>query len=132
MKTVEEIDALKRNWYDDPCWDIYDTEGFEDHYNQLFDYQTECEREWQNKNDEQNKLGANQLGLTVVDYLLYADLNYRTKNSSDHAKKLLLHYFNFNINIDSDMRGEIESIVDSIVDAAVNKISAELLLQKNK
>jgi len=33
MKTVEEIDALKRNWYDDPCWDIYDTEGFEDHYN---------------------------------------------------------------------------------------------------
>jgi len=132
MKTRAEIDALKRNWYDDPCWDIYDSEGFEDHYNELFDYQTECEREWRNKTNERNKLLADQLGLSVADYLRYEDYNYRSKNASDDAKKLLLHYFSICINLDDDMRGEIKGLVDSIVDAAVNKVSAELLLQKNK
>jgi hypothetical protein len=30
-KTSEEIDALKSQWRADPCWDIWTTEGFEDH-----------------------------------------------------------------------------------------------------
>jgi polyhydroxyalkanoate synthesis regulator phasin len=35
MKTPEELDELKRNWEEDPCWDLEDTEGFEDHYLEL-------------------------------------------------------------------------------------------------
>jgi len=31
MKSEQEITALKVNWKSDPCWDIEDTEGFEDH-----------------------------------------------------------------------------------------------------
>lgn len=39
----EEIEELKRNWSIDPCWDIEDTEGFEDHKTELKLYRLECE-----------------------------------------------------------------------------------------
>jgi len=31
--TPEQIQKLKDNWSQDPCWDIEDTEGFEAHKN---------------------------------------------------------------------------------------------------
>lgn len=34
-RTAAEIVELKRNWLNDPCWDIEDTEGFEYHYMEL-------------------------------------------------------------------------------------------------
>ena len=51
MKTREEIDNLKANWYSDPIWDLYTTEGFEDHEQELREYQAKCELEWKQKND---------------------------------------------------------------------------------
>jgi hypothetical protein len=47
-KTSEEIDALKSQWRADPCWDIWTTEGFEDHEQELREYQAKCELEWKN------------------------------------------------------------------------------------
>lgn len=37
-KTREELEALKDNWLKDPCWDIEDTEGYEDHIEELLDF----------------------------------------------------------------------------------------------
>ena len=46
MKTKLEIDALKRSWERDPCWDIEDTEDFEEHREELLAYRKEKEAEW--------------------------------------------------------------------------------------
>lgn len=35
MKTEEELDDLKSNWSKDPWWEIEDTEGFQDHREEL-------------------------------------------------------------------------------------------------
>jgi len=43
MKTREEVEALKNEWLQDPCWDIDDTEGFEDYRDELAAYQAEVE-----------------------------------------------------------------------------------------
>ena len=45
-KTREEIEALKRSWHIDPCWDIEDTEGFEAHKEELWSYHNECRQKW--------------------------------------------------------------------------------------
>jgi hypothetical protein len=42
-KTKEEIQALKDNWIKDPCWDIEDTEGFEEHKDALRAYRLDLE-----------------------------------------------------------------------------------------
>jgi hypothetical protein len=44
-KTLEEIEKLKRDWKDDPCWDIEDTVGFEEHKEELLDFRLKVEAE---------------------------------------------------------------------------------------
>lgn len=38
MKTREEEEDLKQNWVNDPCWDIEETEGFEEYREELSDF----------------------------------------------------------------------------------------------
>lgn len=45
-KTLAEINELKRSWLNDPCWDIYATEGFEEHEVELRQFQAEQEKIW--------------------------------------------------------------------------------------
>lgn len=45
MKTSEEIENLKTQWKQDPCWDIEDTEGFEDHKDELIAFRVKHEEE---------------------------------------------------------------------------------------
>jgi hypothetical protein len=46
MKTRQEVEALKRNWLNDSCWDIYETEGFEEYRDELRVFQINMEQEW--------------------------------------------------------------------------------------
>lgn len=46
IRTNEEVTALKSQWKDDPLWDIEDTEGFEEHREELVEFRLECEAEW--------------------------------------------------------------------------------------
>lgn len=65
-KTFEEIQDLKSNWRADPCWDLYETEGFEEHREELKKYQEKCEKEWEERIQEEElnlKLKAEGLGL---------------------------------------------------------------------
>lgn len=48
-KTPEEIEHLKASWLKDPCWDIEDSEGFEEHHAELLAYRLECEAKWNAK-----------------------------------------------------------------------------------
>lgn len=45
-KTEEEIQALKRNWEGDPCWDLEGTEGFEAHREELQAHRLKMEKHW--------------------------------------------------------------------------------------
>lgn len=45
-RTRDEIEELKRNWRNDPCWDIEYTDGFEAHYDELKSFHEECDAEW--------------------------------------------------------------------------------------
>lgn len=44
-KTAEEVEALKRNWLYDPCWDIEDTPGFEEYAPTLKRWREQVEEE---------------------------------------------------------------------------------------
>jgi hypothetical protein len=63
MKTRKEIDHLKANWTHDPCWDLADTEGFEDHREELLDYQTKMQEQWVLHREGEKRARANRMGL---------------------------------------------------------------------
>jgi hypothetical protein len=46
MATIEELESLKRDWLNDPCWDIEDTEGFEDHREELLMFSDQEHQKW--------------------------------------------------------------------------------------
>lgn len=62
MATRVEIESLKKQWRHDPIWDIYDTEGFEDHRDELKQYQDEIEAEWKVQREKETADLAIELG----------------------------------------------------------------------
>ena len=43
-RTAEDIQKLKDDWLKDPCFDLYDAEGFEEHRTELLSFQNSHER----------------------------------------------------------------------------------------
>ena len=66
LKTREDVEKLKYNWFRDPIWDIETTEGFEEYHDELLAYRKECEARWEKKwqeEQEAEKAEAEKLGL---------------------------------------------------------------------
>lgn len=55
IKSRKEIEELKRQWENDPCWDLYDTEGFEEYMEELKEHQERMESIWDKKIKEKEK-----------------------------------------------------------------------------
>lgn len=45
-RTPQEIQKLKQDWANDPCWDLEDTEGFEAHREELKEFSDFKTRSW--------------------------------------------------------------------------------------
>lgn len=43
--TIEDVKKLKADWSRDPCWDIEDTEGFEEFHDELLEFRIAKEKE---------------------------------------------------------------------------------------
>jgi len=65
MKTHTEIIELKRQWENDPCWDIETTEGFEDHKQELLEHRVMKEYEWKLKEEERLEPKARKMGCSI-------------------------------------------------------------------
>lgn len=87
--TAEDLQALKDNWFNDPCWDIEDTEGFEEYKEELLTFRKEQEAKWKAQQYEKQiqriKLMENETGITVpvAQHLFtFAEIEKNVKNSS--------------------------------------------------
>lgn len=72
MATRKEIEDLKHNWNGDPCWDIEDTEGFEDHKEELELHRYKMQEKWRESYDNELKKYANKIGAgsqKLADYI---------------------------------------------------------------
>lgn len=63
-KSKKEIEALKKEWEIDPCWDIEDTEGFEEHREELLGFRKALEAKQVRKRVEEAKVLAREWGLS--------------------------------------------------------------------
>lgn len=82
MKTKEEVEKLKADWRYDPIWEIEDTEGFEEHREELIAYRKEMEALWDKQHKEKLEKLANKMGIPG-NYVLTAyidSLEYRIES----------------------------------------------------
>lgn len=70
-KSFYEVKTLKENWKSDPIWDIEDTEGFEDHKQELLAFRLEMEASWIKQKEERLQKRAAELECSVrlVEYI---------------------------------------------------------------
>ena len=73
MATQEQIEQLKANWKSDPCWDIQDTEGFEEHKAELVNFATAVHKEWKRMEDERKAAKCAKLGGISTELLDYIE-----------------------------------------------------------
>ena len=92
IKTPEEIEALKWNWVNDPCWDIEDTEGFEAHHDELARFRQEREAVWEAKRQSLLAAKADELGIPgnfrLAQYVM--NLEWRLKGLEEKLDNM--HY----------------------------------------
>lgn len=65
-RTREDLDVLKAQWAEDPCWDIENTEGFESHCDELLAFRTVTEAEWARERRRTIEERAAELGCSVA------------------------------------------------------------------
>lgn len=89
IKSEKEVESLKQNWLEDPCWDIEDTEGFEKHKKELLEFRLKQERIWEEKRKQHEELEleeAEKKGLKG----LYTMLKEHEKLLNRHFKAIEL------------------------------------------
>lgn len=74
IPTRDEVEALKQNWLNDPCWDIEETEGFEFYREELAIYRLGIENENQERYDRELNADAARWGVSVSGALMIRSL----------------------------------------------------------
>jgi hypothetical protein len=64
MESRKKVEELKENWKKDPCWNIYDTEGFEEFRDELIDFQKQHELEEERIYQKKLSDKADSLGIS--------------------------------------------------------------------
>ena len=63
IRTKEEIEGLKNAWRNDPIWDLEETQGFEEHYQELLGYRKHWEQVWEDRRNKKLLAKAEKLGI---------------------------------------------------------------------
>lgn len=137
MITREQVEKLKQDWLNDPCWDLGTTEGFEAYWEELEQFATAKKAEWDAKRLVRDQKAANEMGLTVKEYRHMESLKWQAKDAEKRAAQILWHYLGMlgertGRPFDGDCEGEIRGIAADIVEASVCATQAALLKAEGK
>ena len=117
---TEDIDRLKQNWLNDPCWDIEFTEGFEAFHDELLEYRQGEEEKWTAIRDGEIQDRAKDLGVSVETVLQIEKLEATVNASTKTAAKVFFHALNIEIE-------EAENLVGDLVTVAIASIRLDSL-----
>ena len=81
MKSRGQVEQLKRKWVEDPCWDLEDTEGFEEYEQELLHFRLDMEQQWKREKDEKEEV-------TLDDNLLISVLMSRVGDLEERVDSL--------------------------------------------
>lgn len=131
MKTREEVEKLKEIWLKDGCWEIEETPGFEEYYEELKAFSQETQEKFKQAEIAMFEKRAKELNLTVPEFTEYDKAMETLNFHKEKAADLLTHYFSQVIpNWSADNDIEMQWLADHFIEASVNKLKASQILKK--
>lgn len=129
-KTNEEIQSLKDGWRKDPCWDIEDTEGFEEHYDELLAYRRQVEFEAEKIRKDQIMRRRNAVGaetgviknLVADEIWTFSEIEWSVKsqdrniaNASSNEKNAHLELLQAQVRATLLLAAQVQRVADFLV-----------------
>jgi hypothetical protein len=128
MKTRDEVEDLKRQWLQDPIWDLEDSgEGFEAYHDELLAFRLEKEAEWERLIEERLRADAEAWGVDVATASEIQALTAQAHERRAYAKRTLVFHIDPRLNMRCDAIAEVEAALDAIVEAAVAEARVVIL-----
>lgn len=118
--TREDVEKLKQDWLNDPCWDIEHTEGFEAFHDELLEYRKGKEAEWEERRYRKIQARALEMGVSVETMIGIQSLEYTVAASKKRVSRMLFQALNIDIE-------EAEGLVDDLTEVAIASIKIDLL-----
>lgn len=89
VPTREQVEKLKDNWCSDPCWDLWETQGYEAYRDELKRFQDTQELLWIMRDAKRLRETAERMGIpgniTLARYL--GDLESRIRKIEDRLER---------------------------------------------
>jgi hypothetical protein len=85
----EQVEKLKADWFNDPCWDLVNTVGFEEHKEELEHFQKYWEDIWK-KEIEEEKRQANEMAEKLGVVGLYRLIKKQEEALTKHERVIEL------------------------------------------
>ncbi|WP_034340844.1 hypothetical protein [Deinococcus misasensis] len=126
-RTPEEIEALKRSWAADPCWDIEATEGFEAHREELQRFSEETQAEWKAERERLVLMRAQKNGVSVEAQEAIDSLGHRAEASQEQATRILIHHLGKHL--DHECKAELGDVIALTIEATRATLLKELLVR---
>lgn len=121
MKTRDEVEHLKANLIADPCYDLEETEGFEEYREELFDFSEKrkiiCEERFQ----KEKKRILQEAKVSCVD-----DLRYNGLTKRELFAAMALQGMQGNTNYKWEPEAMAEDAV-KYADALINELNKETM-----
>lgn len=130
MPTREAVEHLKNNWLADPCYDLENVEGFEEHRDELLAYRLGWEATWKQEYLDYLARYAEHLGIPG-DIAAAANIERdkaTRKTLAEKAAGLLLHYLPEHTRDNPDAQADIRQIVTYLLNAMDASVDAKITL----
>jgi valyl-tRNA synthetase len=94
MRTRDEVEALKQSWLEDPCFDLYGEEGFEEYRDELTNFAQEWTEKWRAEHEQKIKQQMFKLDCSyaMASYTLDLELSLNILKSKVRFLEYKLNY----------------------------------------
>lgn len=124
-RSNEEVERLKQNWMNDPCWDIENTEGFEAHHDELLAFSKEHKANCQMRDLAALAEIAKQHNVSIDDARTLRTAERAGGDAARDAVSVLQHLFK-NAGVDyTDITVDLGDFVEKLLTAADWRATAE-------
>ena len=126
----KDLFNLIDDWEKNPDWELEDTPGFEEFYDELREYRLRREEDRDTARKQKKIRSAMSMGLTLPHYEIWKEHKVLATLHRDKAQQMLTNLIYDTENVDQEHLTIVNMLIDSIFRGSINAAKAEIIAEK--